>query len=254
MPLYAVAVLGFLYLPIITVVVFSFDASRISGLPIDGPTLDWYKRALTNEHLLEGLRTSIGVALASALLSTVIGLFGGQTLARHKFRGKGLLVGLVIAPLIIPPIVLAISLLILYRLIGISLSPPAIVIAHTVFGISFATMIIYSRFLGFPESLLEAALDLGANEVRAYWEVVLPLVSPALIAAFLLCFTLSFDEFIVAWFVSGFSRTLPIEIWNSLRYGVVPDMNAIATLVFIVSISISLMGQLGLLRSDQERN
>lgn len=246
--LYALVVFGFLYLPILTVALFSFDASRVSGLPIDGPTLYWYRRAFANEHILAGLRTSIGVALASAFLSTLIGLFAGQALARHDFRGKTLLIALLVGTLIVPYIVMGISLLMLFRFLGIALSPMTIVIAHTMFGIAYATLIVHSRFLTFPESLLEAALDLGANEVRAFWEVVVPLISPALVAAFLLCFTMSFDEFIVAWFVAGFSRTLPIEIWNSLRHGMTPDMNAIATLLFAASISISLLGLVWLFR------
>jgi len=240
--LYALLVFGFLYLPILTVALFSFDASRVSGLPIDGPTLHWYREAFANQNVLDGLRTSVGVALASAFLSTLIGLFAGQALARHDFRGKTFLIAALVGTLVVPYIVMGISLLMLFRFVGIALSPMTIVIAHTMFGIAYATLIIYSRLLAFPESLLEAALDLGANEVRAFWEVVIPLASPALVSAFLLCFTQSFDEFIVAWFVAGFSRTLPIEIWNSLRHGITPAMNAIATVLFVGSISISLFG------------
>lgn len=245
---YALLVFGFLYLPILTVALFSFDASRVSGLPLDGPTLQWYREAFANENILEGLRTSVSVGLASAFLSTLIGLFAGQALARHDFRGKTFLIAALVGTLIVPYIVMGISLLMLFRYLGVELSSTTIVIAHTMFGIAYATLIIYSRLLAFPESLLEAALDLGANEVRAFWEVVVPLAFPALVSAFLLCFTMSFDEFIVAWFVAGFSRTLPIEIWNSLRHGIKPSMNAIATVLFVVSIGISILGLVWLLR------
>ena len=246
--LYALLVFGFLYLPILIVALFSFDASRVSGLPIDGPTLHWYREAFANRNILEGLRTSVGVALTSASLSTLIGLFAAQAIVRHAFRGRTAFIGTLVGTLTVPYIVMGISLLMLFRYLGVALSPITIVIAHTMFGIAYATLIICSRLIALPESLIEAALDLGANEVRTFWEVVLPLTSPALFSAFLLCFTQSFDEFIVAWFVAGFSRTLPILIWNSLRHGLNPSLNAIATLLFTATMSISLLALVWLFR------
>jgi spermidine/putrescine transport system permease protein len=243
-PTWAGLVYAFLYLPILVIVLFSFDESKIPGLPLERLTLDWYSQAVNDQELLDGLRNTIVIALAVGLISTLVGLAGARELARRTFPGKGLLLMTLLAPLVVPPIVLGIGLLTMFDALGIELSRTAVVIAHCVFGISFSTLIIYSRLSGFRESLLEAARDLGANEWRVFREVVLPLVMPALMASFLLSFTLSFDEFIVAWLVIGFDTTLPVSIWNALRYGITPEINAIATLVILASLLLSLVGQL----------
>ena len=244
MPAWAGVLYAFLYLPIIVIVVFSFESSTIPGLPFETFTLDWYRKALSDGELLEGLRNTLYIATAVGIVSTVVGLAAARELASRRFPGKGALLLVLLAPLVVPPIVLGIGLLTMFDYLGIELSRTAVVIAHCVFGISFSTLIIYARLLDFRQSLLEAARDLGAGEWRVFVEVVLPLIFPALVAAFLLSFTLSFDEFIVAWLVIGFDTTLPVAIWNALRYGITPEINAIATLVLVVSFAVSVIGQL----------
>lgn len=240
---YAVLVYAFLYVPIITIVVFSFDQSRFPTLPITGWTLDWYRSAVSDVQLIDSLKNSLIVAPVAALLSTTIGLLGAHEIARRDFRGKGLILLVVVAPLIVPLIVFGLGLLLLFSVLDLNTGLMGAVIAHTVFGASLSTLIIYSRLQGFDESLMEAARDLGASPVRAFFEILLPLIIPALAASFLLSFTLSFDEFIVAWFVIGFDATLPIEIWGRLRYGIKPDINAIATIVLSISFALGILGQ-----------
>lgn len=243
-PTWSAVLYAFLYLPIVVIVIFSFESSRIAGLPFEDVTLDWYRRAVSDAELLEGLRNTLYIAFAVGIVSTVVGLTAARELARRRFPGKNALLLVLLAPLIVPPLVLGIGLLSMFDYLGIDLSRTAVIIAHCVFGISFSTLIIYARLLDFRQSLVEAAQDLGANEWRVFREVVLPLIAPALVAAFLLSFTLSFDEFIVAWLVIGFDVTLPVAIWNALRYGITPEINAIATLVLAASFAVSLVGQL----------
>ena len=171
-----------------------------------------------------------------------------MALAWLPIPGKRALMGLIVGPIIVPPMVLGLGLLLLFRQAPSLLGPVGVVVAHTTLNVCFSTLILYSRLLGFRRSLIEAAMDLGATEWRTFREVVLPLSFPAIAAAFLLAFTGSFGEFVVAWFVAGFSRTLPIEIWTWLRYVLSPKVNAIATLIMVISIALSGLSQLWILR------
>jgi spermidine/putrescine transport system permease protein len=166
-PTWAGLVYAFLYLPILVIVLFSFDESKIPGLPLERLTLDWYSQAMNDQELLDGLRNTIVIALAVGLISTLVGLAGARELARRTFPGKGLLLMTLLAPLVVPPIVLGIGLLTMFDALGIELSRTAVVIAHCVFGISFSTLIIYSRLSGFRESLLEAARMSGGSSGRS---------------------------------------------------------------------------------------
>lgn len=240
---YVVLVFAFLYGPVVTIIVFSFGESVFPTIPIPGYTLDWYRSAFSDSQLLKSLRNSLVVAPIVGLASATVGLLAARELARHAFRGKGLVLLMVLGPLLVPLIVYGLSLLLLFTALNMEPSIWGAVIAHSVFGISLSTLILYSRLLGFRESLMESAIDLGATPVRAFFEVLVPLVFPAFAAAFLLSFTLSFDEFIVAWFVIGFDTTLPVEIWGRLRYGITPEINAIATLVLILSLTLGVIGQ-----------
>lgn len=240
---WAVLVYGFLYVPILTIILLSFEQSTFPSLPLSGFTLDWYRTALGDGQLLTSLRNSLIVAPLAASISTVAGLMAGYELARREFRAKGAVLLVVVAPLIVPLIVYGLSLLILFSVIGFRTSLMGAVVAHSVFGISVSTLILYSRLINFPHSLVEAAQNLGASQVRAFFEVTLPLAVPALAASFLLTFTLSFDEFLVAWFVIGFDTTLPVEIWGRLRYGITPEINAIASIVLVVSLTLGVLGQ-----------
>jgi spermidine/putrescine transport system permease protein len=240
---YGVLIYAFLYVPIITIIVFSFGESTYPTLPITAFTLDWYRSAFTDTDLLEGLRNSLIVAPVVGVVSATVGLLAARELSKHQFRGKGAILLIVLGPLLVPLIVFGLALLLLFSALNLEPSIWGAVIAHSVFGISLSTLILYSRLLGFRESLMESAVDLGATPVRAFFEVMVPLVFPAFAAAFLLSFTLSFDEFLVAWFVIGFDTTLPVEIWGRLRYGITPEINAIATGVLLVSLTLGVIGQ-----------
>lgn len=233
----------FLYAPMLTIAVFSFEQARFPSLPLTGFTTDWYGAAFTDTKLLESLRNSLIVAPIVGLISISFGLLAAYELARRNFRGKGLVLLVIVAPLIVPLIVFGLALLLLLAAVGFETSLGGAIIAHSVFGIAVSTLLIYSRLLGFQHSLVEAAQDLGATPVRSFVEVTLPLTVPALAAAFLLSFTISFDEFIVAWFVIGFDVTLPVEIWTRLRYGIKPEINAIATVVLLTSLVLGILGQ-----------
>ncbi len=240
---YAVLIFAFLYVPILTIIVFSFGESVYPTLPITDWTLEWYRTALTDSQLLEALTKSLIIAPLVGFISATVGLLAARELARREFRGKGLVLLVLLGPLLVPLIVFGLGLLLLFSSLDVPSSIWGAVIAHSVFGISLSTLILYSRLISFRESLMESAADLGAAPARAFFEVMLPLVFPAFAAAFLLSFTLSFDEFIVAWFVIGFDTTLPVEIWGRLRYGITPEINAIATVVLLVSLTLGVLGQ-----------
>jgi spermidine/putrescine transport system permease protein len=246
---YAVVVLLFLYLPIVVIVLFSFSSNRIPSLPIQALTMDWYRMAWADALVWQSLRSSLLIATGVGLISCVVGLLAAKELAWREFPGKGLVLLIVLIPLIVPLLVFGLASYLLYHTIHIPQGTLAVTIAHSVFGISFATLILYSRLLDFRKSLLEASASLGAGPVRTFFEVLVPLVMPGLIAAFLLAFLSSFDEFIVAFFVIGFGRTLPVTIWSQLRNGISPEINAIATQVLLISITLGIVAQVLIGRS-----
>jgi ABC-type spermidine/putrescine transport system permease subunit II len=233
----------FLYMPIVVIVVFSFSDSRLPTLPITGLTLDWYRKALGDHLLLGSLRTSLVVATCVGLVSCVIGLLAAKELAWREFRGKSAVLLFALSPMIVPLLVFGLAVHLWFDQIHIPAGPVAVVLAQSVFGISFATLILYSTLLRFPRSLIEAAQNLGASPPRIFFEVLVPLVIPGLLAAFLLAFLASFDEFLVAWFVIGFGQTLPVAIWSQLRNGISPEINAIATGVLLISFTLGICAQ-----------
>jgi ABC-type spermidine/putrescine transport system permease subunit II len=245
---HAIAVYLFFYLPILTIFLFAFDPKPIPGWPIESLTVRWFGEGLQDPELLGAVWASFWIAMVSAALATVLGIPAAMALAWLPIPGKRAVMGLIVGPIIVPPIVLGLGLLLLFRQTPGLLGPLGVVVAHTTLNVAFSTLILYSRLLGFRRSLIEAAMDLGATELRTFLEVILPLSFPAIAAAFLLAFTGSFGEFVVAWFVAGFSRTLPIEIWTWLRYILSPKINAIATLIMIISITLSVTSQVWILR------
>ena len=245
---HAIAVYLFFYLPILTIFFFALDPKPIPGWPIESLTFRWFGEGLQDQQLLDAVWASLWIAIVSATLSTLLGIPAAMALAWLRVPGKRTVIGVILGPIIVPPMVLGLSLLLLFRQSPGLLGPLGVVIAHTTLNVCFSTLILYSRLLGFRRSLIEAAMDLGATEFRTFREVILPLSFPAIAAAFLLAFTGSFGEFVVAWFVAGFSRTLPIEIWTWLRYILSPKVNAVATLIMILSIALSALGQVWILR------
>jgi ABC-type spermidine/putrescine transport system permease subunit II len=251
--LYAVAVYAFLYLPIAVIVLFSFSSNRIPTWPIEALTLDWYREAFGNAPIWQALRTSLLVATAVGVISCVVGLLAAKELAFRSFRGKGLVLLVILIPLIVPLLAFGLASYLLFDAAHVPLGTFAVILAHCVFGISFATLILYSRLLDFRRSLLEAAASLGASPTRVFLEVLVPVAAPGLLAAFLLAFLSSFDEFIVAFFVIGFDETLPVAIWSQLRNGVNPQINAIATLVLALTITLAVVAQWSIARGGRRR-
>jgi len=229
------AVYAFLYLPIVVLMILSLNAS---GLPTawGGVTLDWYGKLASNPKVLASAWNSIVVAFWSTLIATTLGTMLALGVARS--RPSAMRDALLFAPMIIPDIVLAIALLSFFTLVKFTLGLHSIVLAHVVFNIAFVCAVVRARLKTYDWSLNEASRDLGATAIGTFWNITFPLIRPSVIAAALLAFTLSIDEFIIAYFTAGAgqaSTTLPMQIYAMIRFGVTPEINAMATIVMGVS-------------------
>jgi spermidine/putrescine transport system permease protein len=227
-------VLLFLYLPIALLVVYSFNASRLN-IRWEGFTWKWYGELWRHEPLLRALTNSLIVATPATALSVLLGVTGAWALRRHRFPLARLVNGLVYVPLILPEIILGISLLVFFASVKFPLGFGSVVIAHTTFCFPFVLLAVQARLAGLDPHLEEAALDLGATPLRAFWHVIVPALMPAIVAGALMAFTLSLDELIVTYFTaSPASATLPLKIFGLARVGLNPMLNAISA-VFIVT-------------------
>jgi spermidine/putrescine transport system permease protein len=232
---------AFIYAPIIVVIVFSFNASR-HGASWSGFTLEWYRSLLNNTQALSAARNTLVLALCSTAVATVLGTLLGFALRRYAFRGQQALNQLLHIPVFIPDIVMAVSLLMFFAWIRqrfglFQLGLPTMIVAHVTFQIPFVAVIVRSRMAGLDPVLEEAAHDLGATAWQAFWKVTFPLLLPGVLAASMLAFTLSLDDFVVSFFTSGpGSTTLPILIYASVKRGVTPDINALSSLLIATSV------------------
>jgi spermidine/putrescine transport system permease protein len=228
-------VYGFLHLPILVLVLFSFNASKFSA-EWRGFTLQWYHRLAERADILHGLEISLLVGAISTVLATVLGTLVALALARRRFRGWTTLEGFLYVPLVTPEIVVGISLLLLFAGLGLSLGVVTIVIAHVAFSLSFIVVVIRARLEGMDASLEEAALILGADEITTFRRVTLPQLWPGVVAGALLGFILSFDDFVITSFVAGSgSSTLPLVVYGMARRNVEPSINAISTIILVVT-------------------
>ncbi|HEX5500060.1 MAG TPA: ABC transporter permease [Thermomicrobiales bacterium] len=241
----------FLFLPILMAVESSFNLDRFVGLPWKGFTLEWYRGIIDTPDVLPSLRRSIVVGLCVAAASVVLGFLAAYSLTRVTFPGKDVYVMAVISPIAVPWILLGLGFVIYFNSIGIPRSLFAVGISHTVFAAPLAMVMIRARLAAIPPSYQEAARDLGASTARSIVEVVLPLAAPAIVAAFLVAFTLSFDEFILAWFVSGFETTLPVKIWSMIRTGLTPTVSAIGVVIFAISITLTILAEWSIQRRTE---
>jgi len=233
----------FLYVPIVVLIVLSFNKS---GLPTTwtGFSTEWYGKLADNEKILNAVQNSLVVAFVSTAISTVIGTL--LAMGMEERRPHPALEALVAAPMIIPDIVLAIALLSFFSLLKMTLGLHSIILAHAVFNIAFVCTVVRTRFKHFDRSIVEASIDLGANAFTTFRRVTLPVIAPGVIAAALLAFTLSIDEFIIAYFTAGpgsSSTTFPMQIYAMIRFGVTPEINAIATIVIGLSFFLVLLSQ-----------
>jgi putrescine transport system permease protein len=232
--------LAFLYLPIAVLVIYSFNDSRLVTV-WGGWSLRWYRALATDRAMIDAALASLGVAAASAALATVLGTLAAVALTRFRFRGRAPFAAMVYAPLVIPEVITGLSLLLLFVAVGLDRGFFTIIIAHTTLTMCFVTVVVQSRLASFDRSLEEAAMDLGCPPGRTFFAITLPLIAPAVAAGFLLAFSLSLDDLVVASFTTGpGATTLPIRIYSEVRLGVKPEINAVCT-IFIAVVAVAVV-------------
>ena len=236
--LYLFSIFAFLYLPILVLIVYSFNNSKYSS-NWSGFTLKWYEKLFENDSLVDAAVNSILVAASSSVAATLLGTIGAVAFFRYSFTGKKLLSAVVFILIMSPEIVMGIALLILFVLLNIELGFNSLLIAHISFSLPFVIVTVMSRLSGFDKNILEAARDLGAREFDLFRLIILPNIFPAVIAGFLLSFTLSLDDVIISFFVSGVEfEILPIKIFSMVRLGVSPEINALSAIMFLFTIAV----------------
>ena len=231
--LFVILVLLFNYLPIIVVVVYSFNASKYSNWA--GFSLQWYEKLFRNSQILRSLNNSLILAFSSCGLSILIGTAGAVGMARSRFRTQGLLENVSMIPMMMPEIILGMAYLAFFSIIRIPFGMLTLIIAHTTFCIPYIFINVQSRLVGLDPAYVEAARDLGANPTRAFYDVTLPLITPAILSGALLSFAMSMDDVVISFFVTGTtSNTLPLQVYSMLKMGVTPEVNALCTLMLLV--------------------
>ncbi len=239
-------VIVFLYAPIAILIVFSFNNSDLPTFPLSGFTLRWYRDFLSNADLAAALETSAIVAVLSSLGAVLLGTLASLALARRRFRGKAAISALLLSPLVIPYVVFGISLLLFFHAAGIPLSILTIVVGHMVISLPYTILVLLPRLEQIDGSLEEAARDLGAGRLRTFRSIVLPLILPAVVSAFLIALTASFDEYAVASFVVGTRTTFPIYLYGALRFpSRLPEVIAVAVIVMTASLLVCIGAELG---------
>ena len=231
----------FLYLPIFMVIIFSFNTSKMN-IVWEGFTLQWYGSFFHNRTLMESLWVSLIIAILSTVISTIIGTLGAVGLSKFHFKGKNMIDQLLYIPVVIPEIILGVALLCIYSVIDMPLGIMSITISHITFCIPFVVISVRARLAGFDKYLEEAAMDLGANQVVTFRKIILPLIMPGVTSGALLSFSLSMDDVIISFFVTGpGSTTLPLKILSMVKTGVTPEVNALSTIImFFIIIIISI--------------
>ena len=239
--LFTALVLVGLYLPVVVLVIFNFNDNIVTTLPLRNFTLDWYRKAFSNEDMLRAAANSLYVAVAATALTLVIGTAAAFAIDRTDFAGKAVFRRLVVLPLVLPGIITGISMLNLFRMMGMNLSLGTVILGHATALISVVVTQVYARLLRVNRRVEEASSDLGAKPWQTFLYVVLPNIRSALLGSALICFTLSFDEIPVTFFLTGRENTLPMYIYSTLRKGITPEINAIGTVIVAVSLILILL-------------
>ena len=242
--LYALAMYAFVFLPVGVLVLFSFQGGRFPILPFDGPSLKWYRAVLEDDDLVEATLNSLGVALVSSSLALVLGFLAAHGLARHRLPAKGLQRALLTAPLTVSYLIIGLGLLLLFNTLGVGRSLATVGIGHAVINAPLCFAILYSQMGDHQANVERAARDLGASAWQTLRLVSVPMLAPAILASFFLSMTFSWDEFIIAFLLSRFEVTLPVEIWGMLRSGLNPRTNAAGSLVFLVTLALLVVAEL----------
>jgi spermidine/putrescine transport system permease protein len=245
---YAVLVLGFIFLPVATLVLFSLQATSFPIPPFTGPSLRWYEAVLSDPRLTTALINSLLVAAVSSLVAVVLGFLSAWGFARFVLPGAAFLRALITLPLTVSYLIIGMGLLILFNMIGVPKSLLAAGIGHVVINLPLCFAIIYSQLGDHQITLERAARDMGASEAWVLALITVPVMAPAIFASFFLSMTFSWDEFVISFLLTRFETTLPVEIWNLLRSGLNPKTNAVGSLVFAVSVVLAIVLELLLIR------
>ena len=241
---YALIYLAFLYIPVLFLPLFSFNDSIYVAFPLKSFTLKWYEQMFANEPMFAALMNSFRVGVATSVLATFLGIFAAKAVTRYRMPGRTPVVSFIMLPLVIPGIIFGVALLILMSRLGIRLSLYTITLGHILICVPFAMATLIPRFEGFDKSIEEASADLGENMWWTFWRVTFPMVFPGIVASLLLCFTISFDEFIMAFFLSGTDPTLPLFMWGQLRFPQkLPGVLALGSLILAVSFFVVFFSQ-----------
>ena len=238
---YLTIAFAFIYLPVASLVLFSFKDGNLPLPPFEGPTLQWYAEVIGDRQLMAALGNSLLVALLSSATATGLGFLAAYGLARHILPGSIVMRGLLIAPMTVSYLIVGLGLLIVFNQLGVGLSLWAAGIGHVVINLPLCFAIIYASMGAHQKNAERAARDLGASESRVITQVTIPMLAPAILAAFFLATTLSWDEFVIAFLLTRFDVTLPVEIWSLLRSGLSSKTNAIGSLVFLGSVTVVLL-------------
>ncbi|MEG1426591.1 MAG: ABC transporter permease [Oscillospiraceae bacterium] len=229
-------ILLLMYIPIVLVIIYSFNESKITSV-WNGFSLKWYQELFADESYFEALRNSVILATVSSVAAAIIGTLGAYGMTKVQLKTKGAVEYLSMLPIMIPEIILGMVFMVFFALIGIPFGMVSLIIAHTAFSIPYVFMQVKARLVGLDKSLEEAALDLGAGKARVFFDIVLPLIMPAIASGMLLAFAMSLDDVIISVFVTGVNtNTLPIKIYSQLRTGVTPKVNALCSLMFVVTL------------------
>ena len=250
---FAVLVYVFLYAPVIVMALFSFNSGSVQSLPLKGFTLDWYDRLFSDSAMIDALAYSAKVSLVAVLIAVIAGTAFAMLFTHVRLPGLRILQALIALPFVTPGMVLGVSLLLAYKEVGINAGFLAIVIAHVAFVTPIIMFVVAQRLAALDPSLAQASMDLGAGRLRTFLEVTLPSIRTSLIAGALLAFTVSFDEVVVTFFVAGSEQTLPVHIWTLLRFGFSPSVNAILTIITVVSIAVVVLSTVVLAHGERER-
>ncbi len=241
---YAVLYLLVLYAPIFLLPIFAFNDNKIPSFPLSGFTTNWFAEMWNDPNLGQSLQNSLIIAVATASLSTLLGIFAARATTRYSFRGKTGILGLIMLPMVLPEMIMAMSLLVVLLAIGIPLSIFTIILGHVLVCTPFAVAILTSTFQTLDRSLEEAAYDLGETPASTFRLIILPLVMPGIISSFLICFTISLDEFIIGYFLGGSNPVLSVYIFGQFRFPAkVPSMLALGTCLVVLSIILLIIAE-----------
>jgi spermidine/putrescine transport system permease protein len=241
---YYFGLIALLYLPIAILFLFSINSNTSLSFPLQGLTPSWYEKLFASDALLRSARNSLVVALGSSIAATLLGTMVSLLMMRYRFRSKGLLVAMAVLPLIVPYIVLAVALLLLFSVLNIDRSLFTVGVAHTVVAMPYVLLIVAARLAGFDVNIEDAAMDLGADYPTTLRRVVLPMIAPAMVSAWLTAFTVSFDEFALALFLAGTQPTFPVYLYGQLRFASrLPIMIALAVLMMIGTLTLVLIAE-----------